>query len=249
MRPGRCSGSSTTTDLKWGQVKNERGEMVELSHSSYQHAAAFAGSRACGRRRLTRYYEQYDAHRNSLAAAYNGSVETDAYYARARNYKSSLEAALFPDNVPVKVYDNLVKSVRRGLPGLYRFYKLRQKLMKLPDIHAYDVYVPILSNLQKTTPWPDAVKLVVESLAPLGDEYCRTLHDGLAKQRWADVYPNQGKQSGAFSAGGFDGYPYILMNYQEKVLDHVFTLAPRGRALDAQLLLGHATSRTSTTTT
>jgi len=211
------------TDLKWGSIKNERGEMIEISHASYS-TLLHSSDRSVRQEAFVKYYQQYDAHRNSLAAAYNGSVETDVYYARARNYKNSLEASLFPDNVPVKVYDNLVKSVGRGLPGLYRFYKLRQKLMKLSDIHQYDVYVPILSNLQKTTPWPDAVKLVVESLAPLGDEYCRTLHNGLTKQRWADVYPNQGKQSGAFSAGGFDGYPYILMNYQERVLDHVFTL-------------------------
>ena len=212
------------TDMRWGTIKNERGQKVELSHSSYQ-TLLHSAKREVRKEAFEMYYQQYDGHRNSLAAAYNGSVQTDVYNARVRKYKSCAEASLFSDNVPIKVYDNLVKSVRRGLPGLYRFYELRRKLMKLPDIHQYDVYVPILSNLQKKTPWPSAVKLVIDSLAPLGDEYCRTLRDGLTKQRWVDIYPNQGKQSGAFSAGGFDGFPYLLMNYQEEVLDHTFTLA------------------------
>lgn len=212
------------TDLRWGSITNERGQEVELSHSSYQ-TLLHSPKREVRKNAFEMYYQQYDGHRNSLAAAYNGSVQTDVYNARVRNYKSCAEASLFGDNVPIKVYDNLVKSVRKGLPGLYRFYELRRKLMKLPDIHQYDVYVPILSNLQKKTPWPSAVKLVIDSLAPLGDEYCRTLHDGLVNKRWVDIYPNQGKQSGAFSAGGFDGYPYLLMNYQEDVLDHTFTLA------------------------
>ena len=222
--PGQIFRQLNDTDLRWGQVKNEQGQLVELSHSTYT-TLLHSADRQVRAEAFYAYYKPYEAHKNTLAAAYTGSVQTDAYYARVRNYDSSLEASLFPDNVPVKVYDNLVKSIRKGLPSLHRFYELRRRLMKLPDIHQYDVYVPILSDLQKRTPWPDAVKLVIDSLAPLGDDYCRTLHDGLARQRWVDVYPNQGKQSGAFSAGGFDGFPYILMNYQEQVLDHVFTLA------------------------
>ena len=97
--------------------------------------------------------------------------------------------------------------------------------MKLPDIHHYDTYVPILTDLDKRTTWEQAVKVVTRSLEPLGDEYCRTLHDGLTGDRWSDRYPNAGKQSGAFSSGSFDGAPYIMMNYQPDVLDHVFTLA------------------------
>src|SRR5205823_7656884 len=100
-----------------------------------------------------------------------------------------------------------------------------RRKMKLKDIHHYDTYVPILTDLDKRHSWEQAVKLVIDSLAPLGDEYCRALHDGLTAARWADRYPNRGKRSGAFSSGGFDGPPYILMNYQPDVLDHVFTLA------------------------
>ena len=151
-------------------------------------------------------------------------MQKDVYYAKARNYPSAREGALFHDNVPVAVYDNLIAAVRSKLPAVYSYFDLRRSKMKLKDIHHYDTYVPILSELDTQHTWKQAVDVVVESLEPLGDEYCRVLHDGLAG-RWCDRYPNQGKQSGAFSCGTFDGGPYILMNYQPDVLDHVFTLA------------------------
>jgi oligoendopeptidase F len=172
-----------------------------------------------------RYYTQYQGHRHSLAASLNGSVQRDVYYAKVRKYDSALSAALFHDKVPVTVYDNLITAVRGNLPAVYRYYELRRKRMGLKSIHHYDTYVPILSNLEKRHTWDQAVSVVVDSLEPLGDEYCRELHRGLTTARWSDRYPNRGKQSGAFSSGTFDGAPYILMNYQPRVLDHVFTLA------------------------
>jgi oligoendopeptidase F len=126
--------------------------------------------------------------------------------------------------VPVAVYDNLIAAVRSKLPAVYKYLDVRRKKMKLRDIHHYDTYVPILSELDTSHTWKQAVDVVVKSLEPMGDDYCRVLHDGLAG-RWCDRYPNQGKRSGAFSSGSFDGWPYILMNYQPDVLDHVFTLA------------------------
>ena len=125
----------------------------------------------------------------------------------------------------MSVYDNLIKSVHANLPAVYRYYELRRQKMKLKDIHHYDTYVPILSELEKRHTWDQAVDVVVESLEPLGDEYCTELRRGMTTGRWCDRYPNQGKQCGAFSSGSYDGQPYILMNYQPDVLDHVFTLA------------------------
>ena len=128
--------------------------------------------------------------------------------------------------MPASVYDNLIGSVHRHLPALHRYYDLRRRKMKLKDgVHQYDTYVPILSDLEKRHTWEQAVKVVIDGLAPLGDQYCRTLREGLTTARWSDRYPNAGKQSGAFSYGTFDGAPYIMMNYQPDVLDHVFTLA------------------------
>ncbi|CAA9398589.1 MAG: Oligoendopeptidase F, partial [uncultured Phycisphaerae bacterium] len=212
-------------DLKWGMVKNERGELVELGHSAFS-AFLHSPSRKVRREAFHKYYAQYDAHKNTIAAALNGSVQRDVYYARARGYGSAVGSALFHDNVPMSVYDSLIGSVHRNLPSLYRYYELRRRAMKLKDgIHQYDTYVPILTDLDKRHTWDQAVRVVVDALCPLGDEYCRTLREGLTSARWSDRYPNAGKQSGAFSYGTFDGAPYIMMNYQPDVLDHVFTLA------------------------
>ena len=212
------------SDLKWGMVRNEKGEKVELGHSSFS-ALLRSPSRNVRKESFHKYYEQYDGHRNSLAAALNGSVQRDVYYAKARNFKSALDSALFGDNVPQSVYDNLIDSVHRGLPAVHRYYDLRRRKMKLKDVHHYDTYVPILSDVERKHTWDQAVRAVVGALEPLGDEYCRALSEGLTAGRWCDRYPNRGKQSGAFSYGSFDGSPYIMMNYQPQVLDHVFTLA------------------------
>ena len=211
-------------DMKWGMIRNEKGQRVELGHSSFS-AFLHSPSRRVRKEAFYRYYAQYDAHKNSIAAALDGSVQRDVYYARARNYPSALEAALFADKVPASVYDNLIESVHSNLPALYRYYDLRRRKMKLRDIHHYDTYVPILTDLDKRHTWDQAVKAVIESLEPLGEEYARELERGLTAARWCDRYPNAGKQSGAFSYGTFDGAPYIMMNYQPDVLDHVFTLA------------------------
>ncbi|HEX8911258.1 MAG TPA: oligoendopeptidase F [Humisphaera sp.] len=212
------------SDLKWGAVKDEKGSVVELSHATFPLLLR-SPKRAVRKAAFEQYYGQYDAHKNSFAASLNASVQRDVYYAKARNYPSALEAALFPDKVPVSVYDNLIASVRNNLPALYRYYDLRRRAMKLKDVHHYDTYVSILPDMEKRHTWEQGVKAILTSLAPLGDEYCRTLQEGLTTARWSDRYPNQGKQSGAFSYGTFDGPPYILMNYQPQVLDHVFTLA------------------------
>ena len=177
------------------------------------------------RRPFTSITAQYADHAHTLAASLAGSMQRDIYYARARNYPSALEAALFPDQVPVAVYDNLIASVHRHLPALYRYYDVRRRKMRLKDIHHYDTYVPILADLQTQAHLGRRrSSVVLAALEPLGSEYCGALEQGL-RGRWCDRYENRGKQSGAFSAGSFDGDPYILMNYQPDVLDHVFTLA------------------------
>jgi oligoendopeptidase F len=211
-------------DLKFGIIKDEHGDEIELSHSSFS-ALLHSPSREVRRMAFHQYYDVFAAHENTLAATLSGSVQRDVYYAKARGYESARAAALFPDNVPASVYDNLIGEIRRRLPVLYRYFELRRRKMKLKDIHHYDTYVPILSELDQKRTWKQAVDAVMQSLAPLGGEYCGVLEKGLAGERWCDRYPNRGKQSGAFSCGSFDGAPYILMNYQPTVLDHVFTLA------------------------
>lgn len=220
---GQVFRQLNNADLKFGFIENERGEKIELSHASFS-ALLHSPNRSVRQRAFAQYYQQFAAHENTLAATLQGSIQRDVFYAQARNFGSSLEAALFPDNVPPSVYTNLIASVRRHLPALYRYYELRRRKMKLRDIHHYDTYVPILSELETQHTWKQACDVVIDAIAPLGSEYGRVLKAGLVG-RWCDRYENQGKQSGAFSSGSYDGDPYILMNYQPNVLDHVFTLA------------------------
>ena len=209
-------------DLKFGSVENEQGQQVELSNATFSQFL-ISPERSVRKAAFHQYYQQFADHENTFAATLSGSILKDVYYAQARGYEGALEAALFPDNMPATVYDNLISSVRSNLPALHRYYDVRRRKMGLDDIHHYDTYVPILSDLSSHHDWDEAVELIMESLQPLGSDYTRALEQGL-RGRWCDRYPNQGKQSGAFSCGSFDGDPYILMNYKPEVLNDVFTL-------------------------
>ena len=216
-------GQLHDADLKFGNVTNEKGVEAELSPSTFTQFLQ-SPDRTVRSTAFHQFYAQFSAHQHSLAAMLNGSIQKDVYYARARNYDSVLHQSLHSDNVPQSVYDNLITAVRSNLPALHRYYDLRRRKMNLPDIHHYDTYVPILSDIVVENSWDQAVTLVTAALAPLGSEYCKTLHQGLAG-RWCDRYPNQGKHSGAFSSGIYEGPPYILMNYKPTVMNDVFTLA------------------------
>ncbi|MCA9271220.1 MAG: oligoendopeptidase F, partial [Planctomycetales bacterium] len=219
---GKSFSQLLNSDLKFGFVENEHGDNVELSNSTFMQLLN-SPQRGVRKTAFHQYYAQIEGHENTLAAMLAGSIHKDVYYARARGYASARDVSLYADDVPAKVYDNLIKTVHKHLPAVHRYFDLRKRKMKLRDIHHYDTYVPIITDFDAKRSWKDAVKLVVESLAPLGSEYCGVLEKGLLG-RWCDRYPNHGKQSGAFSAGSFDGDPYILMNYQPTVLNDVFTL-------------------------
>lgn len=209
-------------DLKFGKIKNDKGVEVELTNASFS-SFLVSPDRNVRKTAFQQYYQQFAAHENTLAATLAGSIHTDVYYARARNYPSARESSLFADNVPVEVYDNLIKAVHNHLPSVHRYFDMRRRKMGLEKIHHYDTYVPILADRETHYTWDQAVEVVIESLVPMGSEYCSTLEAGL-RGRWCDRYPNQGKRSGAFSSGTYRGIPYILMNYKPTVLNDVFTL-------------------------
>jgi oligoendopeptidase F len=213
----------TDADLKFGSVTTGTGQRIELSNATYT-TLLHDPSRDVRRTTFHQFYAQYEAHANTLAATLSGSNERDVFAARVRRYPSAVEAALFADNVPLAVYDQLIAAVRGHLPALHRYYDLRKRVLGLDEIHHYDCYVPLVPELEQRHTWDEAVDVVIESLAPLGSEYVTRLEKGL-RGRWCDRYPNAGKQSGAFSSGTFDSDPYILMNFQPDVVEHVFTLA------------------------
>ncbi len=184
------------TDMKFGAVKNGKGEQIELSHATYT-ALLYCPDRQVRAEAFATYYRQYAAHQHTLAETLNSSMQRDVYYAKARNYASSLEAALFPDVVPIAVYDNLLASIHRQLPALHEYYDVRRRKMGLSDLHFYDTYAPIVADVRMHHTWDEAVEVVLAALAPLGSEYCDTIRQGFTRQRWCDRYENRGKQSGA----------------------------------------------------
>lgn len=221
--PSHVFHQLNNADLRFGVLENEKGQKIELTHSTFMTFLQ-SPSRKVRSRAFQTFYEKYLEHQNTLAATLAGSMQKDVYYARVRNFGSSREAALFAENIPVTVYDQLIATVRKYLPVLYRYYELRRKKLRLKRLSVYDTYVPLVKDVKVKRSWDEAVSLVLEALKPLGAEYVEILRRGF-ESRWCDKYENRGKQSGAFSAGTYDGNPYILMNYQEDVFDHVFTLA------------------------
>ena len=219
---GKVFRQLTDADLKFGSVITGTGEQIELSNATFT-TLLHDTSPDVRRTAFQQYYAQYEAHANTLAATLSGSNERDIYAARVRRYPSAVEAALHADNVPLAVYDNLVAAVRAHLPAVHRYYDLRKRVLGLAEIHHYDCYVPLVPELEQRHSWDEAVAVILESLAPLGGDYQDRLAKGL-RGRWCDRYPNAGKRSGAFSSGTYDSDPYILMNFQEEVIEHVFTL-------------------------
>ncbi|QQO10887.1 oligoendopeptidase F [Breznakiella homolactica] len=215
----------TNVDISFGTVETAQGPKP-LSQSTW---SVFMENpdRELRKRTYGIFYGQFEAHKTTLASLYSGSVKNDVIKARIRNFPSARSAALFPDDVPESVYDNLIGTVSANLGPLHRYYGLRKKALKVDELRHYDVYVPIVPAAITRTTWDEAVDMVSKALVPLGDEYVNTLRSGLLG-RWADRYENKGKRSGAFSAGSYAGDPYILMNYKEDAIRDVFTLAHEG---------------------
>jgi oligoendopeptidase F len=214
----------TNVDMKFGAIVDEKGVERALSQSSY---SSFLVKRDAGIRKTAfhQFYAEFRDHAFTLASSLAHSVRADVFSARARNYPSARAAALFRDDVPLAVYDNLIGTVRANLDPLFRYMQLRRRVLNLDEIHQYDTAVPMVSDLETRTSFDEAIDVVIESLAPLGSEYTGTLGAGLRSQRWCDRYESRGKRSGAFSSSSYGNPPFILMNYKDDVFADIYTLA------------------------
>jgi len=214
----------TDVDMKFGVLVDETGRERPLSQSSF---SSFLVKRDPELRKTAfhQFYAEFRDHQYTLAASLGYSVKADVFHARARHYPSALEAALFPDDVPVAVYDGLIQSVRANLKPLFRYFDFRRQLLGLDELHHYDTYVPLVPEIQTRFTFDQAIEMVLDALTPLGKEYVQVLAEGLRSRRWCDRYENKGKRSGAFSSGSYGAPPYILMNYKQDVFADVYTLA------------------------
>src|SRR5205807_453048 len=214
----------TDVDMKFGVLVDEKGREKPLTQSSF---SSFLVKRdhELRKRAFQQFYAEFRDHQYTLAASLAYSVKADVFHARARHYASALEAALFPDDVPIDVYDGLIQSVRANLKPLFRYFDFRRRVLGLSELHHYDTYVPLVTEIETRFTFHEAVEMVLDALAPLGKEYVQVLTEGLRSRRWCDRYENKGKRSGAFSSGSYGAPPYILMNYKQDVFADVYTLA------------------------
>jgi len=211
-----------SADMKFGNVTDEDGNTVELTHGRFISLMQ-SKDRRVRKDAFVTYYDSFLKLKNTIAATLNASVKKDAFFSKTRNYKGSLDAALFSYNIPRDVYTNLIQTVHEFLPALHRYISLRKKVLKLDEHHMYDIFAPLVEEMDVKASYEDAKKKLAEGLVPLGADYIAAMSQGM-ESGWVDVYENEGKQSGAYAWGTQGAHPYVLMNYEDKLND-MFTLA------------------------
>lgn len=200
-------------DLKFPPIKDSKGNPQELTHAKYLIYLR-SKDRELRKNAFQTLHRSFLGFENTIAELFKGHMEHHVFSKRARKYSSCLENSLFPNQIDTKVYTNLVSTVRKGLPILHRYVSLRKKVLKVDELHLYDLNVPLVESIDLKYDYKTAEKMVIESVAPLGEEYQKVLHNGLEHDRWVDRFENKRKRSGAYSTGSYDSMPYILMNFQ-----------------------------------
>ncbi|MDY0407909.1 oligoendopeptidase F [Paracerasibacillus soli] len=219
--PSQTFSMLNNADLKFPTIKDENGEEVDLTHGRY---GTFLESkdRRVREDAFKAMYDTYGKFKNTFASTLTGNIKVNNFNAKVRKYESARQAALDDNNIPESVYDNLVEAVNDRLPLLHRYLRLRKQVLGLEDLHMYDVYTPLVKDVDMKITYEEAQQYVLDSLKPLGEEYNSILKEGFAN-RWIDVEENIGKRSGAYSSGSYGTNPYILLNWQDRVND-LFTL-------------------------
>lgn len=208
-------------DLSFPEITLTDGEKLRITHGNYIKLMEDP-NREVRKQAYEGLYSSYKAFRNTVGATLAGSVKGDAFYAKAKKYPSSLEAALFGDNVTTALYDNLINTVKDNLDLFQDYLGLRKKVLKVDTLHFYDVYTPLTTEAEKEIPFDEGFAMVKNALKPLGEEYGKLL-ELARKDRWIDIRENVGKRSGAYSWGCYDSVPYLFLSYQDN-LNSVFTL-------------------------
>ena len=210
------------TDMKFGTIKDEEGKRVELTSSNYSTYLS-SKNREIRKNVFINYHKIYGNFKNTLTSTLASTCEALSVSSKLKKYNSSMEASLFNDFIPTKLYDNLIKVVHDNLSSLYKYFDVKKKILGLDEFHLYDSYVSIVKNIDKKYSFEEGERLVKEALSVLGDEYRREL-DKAFKEGYIDKYPNLNKRSGAYSSGSYDTKPFVLLNYVGEYND-VSTLA------------------------
>lgn len=221
--PEDIYGNLTTADIEIPTMKDKEGNEFKLTRGKFSLLLSDK-DRDIRREAFEKHFATYDKVKNTLAATLSAEVKKNVFNAKARKYSSALEAAVTGNNnIPVAVYDNLVKAVNNNLSYLHKYVSLRKKVMNVDKIHYYDMYTTLVDNYEMTIKYDDAVKMVKEGLKPMGSDYMKVVDTAFANN-WIDVYETQNKTTGGYTWGSYDTHPYILLNYNDSV-DEMFTVA------------------------
>ena len=220
--PSAIHNIFTNADMKFGDVTDEEGKKIELTEGNYSSFIR-SKNRNIREEAFKTLFKEYKNFENTLATTLTSSIKNFNFGAKIRKYESALEASLKPNNIPLEVYSNAIKTINDNLSSLHRYIGLKKRLLGLEEMHMYDLYVPVIEVPKNHIEFDDAVKMIVEGLNPLGEEYLNIFKNGV-KDGWIDIYQNKGKRGGAYSWGGYDTMPYVLLNYNYELND-VSTLA------------------------
>lgn len=208
-------------DLKFPDTHDEKGDVIQLTNGRFV-PLQMSENREVRKEAFEKFYERYKSFANTWASLYDGQVKKQIFYAKARKYKSSYEAAVDRNNVSTTVCDNLINCVNKNLDKMHKYVKLRKKLLGYDELHMYDVYASMVSDYKCKVSFEEAKAISLEALKPLGDDYIKVLKEAY-DNRWIDVVENEGKRGGAYSSGVYGVHPYVLLNWSD-TLDDVFTL-------------------------
>ena len=220
--PEKIFSMLNNADLTFPKIKDEDGKDVEITSGNFIPLME-SKNRDVRKNAFKELYKTYYGFKNTFAAALNGDLKNNVFNARLRNYKNTREAALSGNNIPLSVYDNLITSIHDNLETMYKYMDIRKRALKLDELHMYDLYVPIVQDVDFDIPYEEGVKIIKRALSPLREEYLKGMEEGF-NSGWIDIKENRGKRSGAYSSGSYDSKPYILLNYHD-TLDNVFTVA------------------------
>lgn len=212
----------TDSDFEYDYITDEKGNKVKFNESNY---SLFIKSkdRSVRKEAFEMLHNKYKKYIRTITSTYKGEVENNVVLAKIRNYDSAISASLYSDNVPVDIYDNLIKVVNDNMNVLYDYYDLKKEILSLDRLHMYDTYVEIINKIDKKYSFDEAKEIVIDALSVLGDKYVKNLKKAF-DEKWIDIYHSKGKRSGAYSSGNFDVNPYVLLNF-EGTLNDVSTLA------------------------
>lgn len=220
--PSSIHNIFTNADMKFGEVTDEDGKKIELTEGNYSSFIR-SKNRNIREEAFKTLFKEYKNFENTLATTLTSSIKNFNFGAKIRKYEGALDASLKPNNIPLEVYRNSIKTINDNISSLHKYVKLKKRLLGLEEMHMYDLYVPVIEVPNNHIEFEDGVKMILEGLNPLGEEYLNIFKSGI-EDGWIDIYQNTGKRGGAYSWGGYDTMPYVLLNYNYELND-VSTLA------------------------